>query len=92
MITDFGAHHINSAMWAMGKNNTGPIEFNNIRGAMPAETERYNTAIAFHFECKLAGGLGFAVADADANAMLRREWRKPWVILLRKSEVGGRKA
>lgn len=82
MITDFGAHHIDIAMWAMGKNNTGPVEFNNIRGDMPAKTDLYNTATAFHFECKFADGLEFVIADASEKIMpeieaLNKDPKKP---------------
>ena len=36
MITDFGAHHIDIAQWAMDRENTGPVELKNIKGEMPA--------------------------------------------------------
>src|SRR6478736_327318 len=69
MVTDFGAHHIDIAMWAMGKTNTGPVEFSNIRGTMPPKTDLYNTATAFHFECKFSDGLEFVIADASERIM-----------------------
>ena len=69
MVTDFGAHHIDIAMWAMGKDNTGPVEISNIKGTMPAKDELYNTATAFHFECKFADGLEFVIADASEKIM-----------------------
>lgn len=82
MVTDFGAHHIDIAMWAMGRNHTGPVEFKNIRGTLPAGTELYNTATAFHFECTFDDGLEFVIADASERIMpeldaLNKDSKKP---------------
>ena len=69
MITDFGAHHIDIAQWAMDLENTGPVEINNIRGEVPGKDELYNTATKFHFECVFENGVTYVVADVSEEMM-----------------------
>jgi predicted dehydrogenase len=69
MITDFGAHHIDIAQWAMDMDKSGPVEMKNIRGEVPAATELYNTATKFHFECRYESGVEMVVADKDEALM-----------------------
>ena len=69
MITDFGAHHIDIAHWGMDADSTGPVAMSNIRGTLPAATELYNTATAFHFECDYASGVKMIVADKSEEIM-----------------------
>lgn len=69
MITDFGAHHIDIAQWALGTQLTGPVALKNIRGDLPPADSLYNTATAFHFECDYADAPPVIVADADEKIM-----------------------
>ena len=69
MITDFGAHHIDIAHWGMDADNTGPVALKNVKGTLPAPTELYNTATAFHFECTYASGVEMVVADKSEQLM-----------------------
>jgi predicted dehydrogenase len=48
-ITDWGAHHIDSAQSLLGKENTGPVRIYNAHGKW-ADHPLYNTAVDFYFE------------------------------------------
>ena len=69
MITDFGAHHIDIAQWALDTQLTGPTAIKNIHGTMPAADALYNTATAFHFECEYPDGPPMIVGDASEKLM-----------------------
>ena len=83
MITDFGAHHIDIAQWALGTQLTGPVAMKNIRGDLPPAEALYNTATAFHFECEYADAPNVVVADAGEEIMpqvaaAQKETKKPF--------------
>ena len=56
MITDWGAHHMDIAQWALDMDNSGPVAIENIKGELPAKDDLYNTATAYHFEAVYASG------------------------------------
>ncbi len=56
MITDWGAHHMDIAQWALDMDTSGPVAIENIKGELPAKGDLYNTATAFHFEAVYANG------------------------------------
>ena len=60
-LTDWGAHHIDIAQWAMDKNKTGPVEFTNLSGDFPPRKELYNTATKYYWECIYRDGLKMVV-------------------------------
>ena len=67
MITDWGAHHMDIAQWAMGMDESGPIRIDNIKAELPASSAIYNTAPKFHFECTYASGVKMVVTDTSEN-------------------------
>ncbi|MFA5189808.1 MAG: Gfo/Idh/MocA family oxidoreductase [Verrucomicrobiia bacterium] len=67
MITDWGAHHIDIAQWALDMDQSGPVKIENLRADMPAPRELYNTAKTFHFECVYANGVTMVVEDESAG-------------------------
>lgn len=69
MITDFGAHHIDIAQWGIGTEHTGPVEFRDIQGILPAPTDLYNTATAFSWECVYENGVIMQVGDPSRKLM-----------------------
>lgn len=82
MITDFGAHHIDIAQWAMDLESTGPVEINNIRGELPDKKALYNTASKFHYECTFENGTQYIIADESEKLMpeleaLQKDKSKP---------------
>lgn len=67
MITDWGAHHIDIAQWALGMDHSGPVAIENLKAEMPAPDALYNTAKTFHFECVYANGVRMVVEDESAG-------------------------
>jgi predicted dehydrogenase len=73
MITDFGAHHIDIAQWAMDMDQGGPVEFNDISGTLPPPADFYNTATTFKWTCKYESGVEMVVADSSHKLMPEME-------------------
>lgn len=68
-LTDWGAHHLDIAQWAMGNEKTGPVEFTNLTGDFPARTELYNTATSYNFECRYKDGLVMKVGTKQRGGV-----------------------
>ena len=81
-FTDWGAHHIDCAMWALDLlgNGQGPIKINPIvaehpvpfKDGLPTENNRYNASHKFDIQCIFDGGLTMhVVSDSkDGNGIL----------------------
>ena len=81
-ITDWGAHHIDAALWALGRQEigSGPVSIDgtdakfivDYENGFPKRTDVYNTPITFNVRCKFADGTDFdVVSDAkDGNGIL----------------------
>lgn len=78
-MTDWGAHHIDIAQWALGVDHTGPVSVN-AQGKFPAVVPKnfqwesflegktklsnaYNTAMNFNIQLKYANGAEITVCD-----------------------------
>jgi predicted dehydrogenase len=61
-LTDWGAHHVDCAMWGAGLEKTGPLEIRNLGAEFPPDP-LWNTATAFHFQAIFAGGLKIDVSS-----------------------------
>jgi predicted dehydrogenase len=69
-MTDWGAHHVDIAHWALGANDTGPVSFEGtanfavpLKNGHPTRDDFYNTATTFRIECKFADGATLIIAD-----------------------------
>ncbi|MDR3110903.1 MAG: Gfo/Idh/MocA family oxidoreductase [Planctomycetaceae bacterium] len=81
-FTDWGAHHIDIALWAIDqqKDGDGPVSFNPIiaehpvefKDGYPVQTDRYNSSHKFDIECKFANGIVMNVVShsPDGNGVL----------------------
>jgi hypothetical protein len=54
-VTDWGVHFVDIAQWALGCENTGPVEIEGT-GEFPNIPNGYNTAVAFDCTLTFAGG------------------------------------
>jgi predicted dehydrogenase len=81
-FTDWGAHHIDIALWAIDQlgEGQGPISFNPLlaehpvpfKDGYPTETDRYNTSHKFDIECKFADGIVMNIVSnsPDGNGIV----------------------
>jgi predicted dehydrogenase len=79
-LTDWGAHHIDIATWALqqDREGMGPVEFECIeakhgvpfKDGYPTRDDCYSTAAAFHVKCKFAGGIEMTVNDHCPDGIL----------------------
>ena len=63
MITDWGAHHVDIAQWAMDMDNSGPVQIDIHHATLPNGSDLYNTATAFSFTCTYENGVTMTVRD-----------------------------
>lgn len=62
-ITDFGAHHLDIVQWALGRDESGPEEFFDLKATWPAPGSLYNTPPTFSFAYRYGDGATVRVAD-----------------------------
>jgi len=79
-FTDWGAHHVDIASWAIGadQEGRGPIEIDGTDAKHPVEfkdgyptvDDRYNTSHDFAVKCKFEGGIVMNVTSRGDNGIL----------------------
>ncbi len=79
-FTDWGAHHIDIATWAIGQNGEGmgPVEFDGTDAAHPVPykdgyptvDDCFNTAHDYSIKCTFANGIEMAVTSRGDNGIL----------------------
>ncbi|MEM6320227.1 MAG: hypothetical protein AAF960_21340 [Bacteroidota bacterium] len=79
-LTDWGAHHVDIAMWALGRGGpeTGPYAIEPLRvhhanpmddRGMPVHADRYNTATRFHVRVTFQDGVELDILDSAAQSL-----------------------
>jgi predicted dehydrogenase len=76
-MTDWGAHHIDIAQWALGMEHSGPkvVEMvsvehpNPLKDGYPTDPHRYNTATTFQVRCKYASGAELVIRNEGENGI-----------------------
>jgi predicted dehydrogenase len=96
-LTDWGAHHVDIASWALqlngqtagplsiGGSATHPVQF---KDGMPVERDRYNTATAFLFTAEFPGGTQMVIRHDTDNGVLI-EGEKGTIFVNRGKLTGG---
>ena len=77
-LTDWGAHHVDIATWAMGKTETGPVLVDPImvkhpvafKDGFPTDDSQYNTATEFLIRATFADGLEIDIRHDGNNGIL----------------------
>jgi len=77
-LTDWGAHHVDIATWAMGKTDTGPVSIDPImvkhpmefKDGFPSKDDHYNTATQFLLKAAYADGLELIIRHDGDNGIL----------------------
>lgn len=70
-MTDWGAHHVDIAQWAIGMENTGPLSVKGIHAEHPVPFENghplqdnaYNTATRFQVDCQFPDDILVSIHD-----------------------------
>lgn len=96
-FTDWGAHHVDIATWAVGKNGAGdgpvsidgsdakhPVEF---KDGNPVVDHSYNTSHDFNVVCKYADGLVMEISSRPSNG-IKFEGTKGRIFVNRKRITG----
>lgn len=78
-LTDWGAHHVDIATWALQLNGltAGPVSIGGsaehpveFRDGMPVQHDRYNTATAFQFSVMFPGDVEMIIRNDTDNGIL----------------------
>ncbi|MEM9585684.1 MAG: Gfo/Idh/MocA family oxidoreductase [Planctomycetota bacterium] len=78
-LTDWGAHHVDIANWALKLNGQteGPVSLSgtaqhpvDFKEGLPVQTDRYNTAKAFNFIVKYPTGAEMVIRNDGRNGVL----------------------
>lgn len=77
-LTDWGAHHVDIAVWAMGKTETGPVLVDPImvkhpvafKDGQPTDDSRYNTATEFLIRARFEDGMEIDIRHDGNNGIL----------------------
>jgi predicted dehydrogenase len=70
-MTDWGAHHVDIAQWAIGMHESGPTSVEpkmakhpvTLKDGVPVEDDRYNAATEFHVVCQFPNGVELNIRD-----------------------------
>ena len=68
-MTDWGAHDIDIAQWALGMEHSGPVEIDG-RAKFPDTPNGYNVATSFEADLTYANGATLKVLDRGRNGIL----------------------
>jgi predicted dehydrogenase len=76
-MTDWGAHHVDIAQWAIGKEASGPTRIEVVssdlpvpfRQGYPTVDDTYNTAVAFNVRCLFDNGVEMIIRDDTENGI-----------------------
>lgn len=79
-MTDWGAHHVDIAQWAIGMDQSGPVSVEGLEAVHPVEFKnghptldnQYNTATSFRIRCMFPNGVEMLVVSnsPDGNGIL----------------------
>lgn len=68
-MTDWGAHHLDIAQWAIGMEHSGPIEIEG-HAEFPTVADGYNVALGFRSRMTYANGVVLEVSDEGRNGIM----------------------
>ncbi|MCA9285468.1 MAG: Gfo/Idh/MocA family oxidoreductase [Phycisphaerales bacterium] len=88
-LTDWGAHHIDIAQWAMGTMETGPVRVEG-KGEFPADG-LWNAAVQYDIACTYDNGVEMLVTSRAPNGV-RFEGDEGWLFVTRGAIDAGPKS
>ena len=76
-MTDWGAHHVDIAQWAIGMDHAGPISVEGtskhpveFKHGMPQDDSQYNAAHEFLVKCQFPNGVEMTIRHDEENGIL----------------------
>ncbi|MEM8665991.1 MAG: Gfo/Idh/MocA family oxidoreductase [Planctomycetota bacterium] len=77
-LTDWGAHHVDIACWALGASETGPSKVTPLEFSLPVEykdgnpvvQDRYNAATQFRIQADMPNGVEMIITSEGDNGIL----------------------
>ncbi len=78
--TNLGAHGFDLVQWALGTDDTGPVEFEDRGGQWP-EDGLFDTATFVHFGARYANGVELECRTEGSSVSVRFEGTEGWVCL-----------
>lgn len=76
-MTDWGAHHVDIAQWAIGMDNSGPVSVQGtanhpvpLKDGVPTQDDRYNVADTFKVTCQFPNGVELLITSEGDNGIL----------------------
>ena len=77
-LTDWGAHHVDIACWAIGASDTGPSKINPVEYSLPVEykdgfptvDDQYNAATKFEIHVDMPNDIQMVITSAGDNGIL----------------------
>jgi len=78
-VCSWGVHHLDVAQWAMGTDDTGPVEIDG-RGTFPKKGDLADTPLTWRIEYKYANGVRIVFTDTSQNPEgVRFEGTDGWI-------------
>jgi predicted dehydrogenase len=76
-LTDWGAHHVDIAQWAIGMDQSGPLSIETVRAELPnpqiqgrpACADCYNTATTFDVRCRFPNDVEMLITSTGENGI-----------------------
>ncbi len=68
-MTDWGAHHVDIATWAIGADKSGPTSVEGT-AKIPTAANSYNTATEFSITCKYPDDVEIVIQDSGENGLV----------------------
>lgn len=75
-MTDWGAHHVDVGMWALGMDNSGPVSVEGtakhpvpFKDGMPTVSNQYNVATEFNVTAKFGNGAELIIRNDGENGV-----------------------
>jgi predicted dehydrogenase len=78
-VTNTGAHSTDIVQWALGTDNTAPVEYEDTGSVWPPATHLYTTAMKTSFRARYADGVEFQCETRDPGFGARFEGADGWL-------------
>ncbi len=78
-VTNTGAHSMDIVQWALGTDDTGPVEFEDLGSVWPPSDHLYSTAMETHFRARYANGVELECHTQEPGFGARFEGTEGWI-------------